>query len=78
MTSTQGTCTRTTSSKPKTKDGTVTCHVGTIAGGGSVTITIVVTATTPGTINAPANVMASNVTADTDDSATATNTVKGD
>jgi uncharacterized repeat protein (TIGR01451 family) len=75
MTSTRGTCSRSTSSNPKTKDGLVTCNAGTLAGGASVTITIVVTATSPGAISATATVTAANVTADTDDTATATNKV---
>jgi uncharacterized repeat protein (TIGR01451 family) len=78
VTPSQGTCSRSTSTNPKTKDGSITCNVGTLAGGSSVTITIIVTATTPGTISATASVTASNITADPDDTATATNTVNGD
>jgi uncharacterized repeat protein (TIGR01451 family) len=76
-TATQGSCSRSTSSNPKTKDGTITCNLGTLAGRGTVTITIVVTATTPGTVSATAAVTASTVTGDTDDTATATNKING-
>jgi uncharacterized repeat protein (TIGR01451 family) len=74
----QGSCTRSTSSTPKTKDGTVSCGVGALAGGASATITIVVTPTKPGTVTNTATVSATNVTpSDADDSATATTTVTG-
>jgi uncharacterized repeat protein (TIGR01451 family) len=74
----QGTCTRSTSSTPKTKDGTVTCSLGTLAGGGTATVTITVTPTKPGTLTDTATVTASNITpSDSDDSATATVTVQG-
>ena len=70
---TQGTCTR-----PSTpKGGAVTCSLGSLGGGDSATVTIVVTTTTPGTLSDTATTAASNVTADADDSATATTTVTG-
>jgi uncharacterized repeat protein (TIGR01451 family) len=74
---TQGTCTRTTTGKPKTKDGTVSCAVGSLAAGASVTVTITVTPTKPATVSDDATVTASNVTADRDDSASVTTTVQG-
>lgn len=77
MSTTNGTCTRTTSGTPKTQDGNVTCSVGTLAGGSSATVTIVVTPTKPGTLNDTASVTATGISADSDDSATATTTVTG-
>jgi uncharacterized repeat protein (TIGR01451 family) len=77
MVTTQGTCTRTASDTPKTKDGTVTCSVGSLGAGNTATITIVVTPTKPGTLTNTATATASNVTADPDDSATTTTTVTG-
>jgi uncharacterized repeat protein (TIGR01451 family) len=69
----QGSCAR-----PATpKGGTVTCTVGSLAGGASVTITITATATKPGTVSDNAKVTASNVTADSDDTASAATTVQG-
>jgi uncharacterized repeat protein (TIGR01451 family) len=75
---TQGACTRTTTTKPKRKGGLVSCNLGSLEGGKSATITIAVTATKPGIVNAKAVVTASNVTSDTDDEAPATTTVLGD
>ena len=75
---TQGACTRTTTTKPKKKGGLVSCNLGSLEGGKSATITIAVTATKPGIVNAKAVVTASNVTSDTDDEAPATTTVLGD
>ena len=75
---TQGACTRTTTTKPKTKGGLVSCNLGSLEGGKSATITIAVTATKPGIVNAKAVVTASNVTSDTDDEAPSTTTVLGD
>ena len=77
MATTQGTCTRTTTSPPKTKGGTVSCTVGDLAVGASATVTIVVTATKPGTLSDTATVSATGTSPDTDDSATATTTVTG-
>jgi uncharacterized repeat protein (TIGR01451 family) len=74
---TQGSCPRTPSTGPKTKGGTVSCTVGSLAAGASVTVTINVTATRPGTVSDAATVTASNVTADPDDSAAARTTVTG-
>jgi uncharacterized repeat protein (TIGR01451 family) len=73
---TQGSCTRTAGSSP-TKDGTVTCTVGSLAAGASVTVTITVTPTKAGTATDNAGVTASNVTADSDDTASASTTVQG-
>jgi len=75
--SSQGTCTRTTTGSPGPKGGTVTCTVGTLTPGTTATITIIVTATTPGTISATANVASPAVTADGEETATATATVLG-
>jgi uncharacterized repeat protein (TIGR01451 family) len=74
---TQGSCTRTPSGPPKTKGGTVSCTVSSLAAGASVTVTITVTPTTPGTVSDAASVTASNVTADSDDTASASTTVQG-
>jgi hypothetical protein len=74
---TQGSCTRTPSGPPMTKGGTVSCTAGSLAAGASVTVTITVTPTTPGTVSDNASVTASNVTADPDDSASASTTVYG-
>jgi hypothetical protein len=51
--------------------------VGSLAGGKSATITIVVTPTKPGTLTNAAAVTATSITPDGDDSATATTTVQG-
>jgi len=56
MSPSQGTCTRSTTTKPKTKDGTVTCNLGSLSGGASATITIVVTPTRTGTLTNTASV----------------------
>jgi uncharacterized repeat protein (TIGR01451 family) len=72
-TTSQGSCTRPAASK----GGTVNCTVGSLAAGASVTITITVTATKPGTVIDATTVTAGNVTADADDSATATTIVTG-
>jgi uncharacterized repeat protein (TIGR01451 family) len=77
----QGSCKRTVSTTTnKNKGGTVTCSLGTLAGGATATVTIVVTPTIMGTLTnpKPATVTATNITpADSDDSATATVTVTG-
>jgi uncharacterized repeat protein (TIGR01451 family) len=78
ITAPQGTtCTRTPGGPPKPKDGAVKCDVGTLAGDSSVTITIVVTATTPRAMTNTASVTATNVTADADDTQATTTTVIG-
>lgn len=77
LSTTKGTCTRTTTVSPKTQGGTVSCSVGDLAVGESVTVTVAVTATTPGTLTATATATASNVPSDADDSATATTVVLG-
>ena len=76
MSTTQGTCTRSPGT-PKTKDGLVTCSVGSLGAGETATITIVVTPTKKGTLTDKATVSASNVTSDSDDEATAATTVPG-
>jgi uncharacterized repeat protein (TIGR01451 family) len=78
MSTTQGTCTRTTSNVPKTKGGLVTCNLDSLDGGKTATITILVTPTTKGTLKDTAVVSASNVSADADDSFTAITKVLGD
>ena len=70
---TQGSCTPPSTSK----GGTVSCAAGTLAAGGSVTVTITVTPTKPGTVSDHASVIAGNVTADSDDTASAPTTVQG-
>jgi hypothetical protein len=66
---TKGTCTL------ATKGRTVTCTVGTLAGGSSAMITIVVTPTKTGTLTDTATVKATGIKTDADDSATANTTV---
>jgi uncharacterized repeat protein (TIGR01451 family) len=76
---TQGTCIRKAGQgPPKTKDGGVFCKLGSLEGGKTATVTITVTPTTPGTLNAKASVKASNVTSDANDEETATTKVLGD
>lgn len=79
MSTSQGSCTRTAGTRPKTQGGTIACSIGTLAGGASATVTIVVTPTgKPGTLADTATVTASDITPpDSDDSATATVTVQG-
>jgi uncharacterized repeat protein (TIGR01451 family) len=78
VTTTQGTCTRSTTKKRKTKGGTVTCSVGDLGAGGSATITVLTKATKPVTLRNTAIATASNVTPEADNSATATTAVHGD
>jgi uncharacterized repeat protein (TIGR01451 family)/CSLREA domain-containing protein len=76
--SSQGTCTRSTATNPKPKDGTITCSVGNLANGAKVSITIVVTPTTPGTLTNTAKVKGTETDSDpSNNSATATTTVVG-
>jgi uncharacterized repeat protein (TIGR01451 family) len=78
ISSSQGTCTRSTATNPKPKDGTVTCSVGNLANGAKASITIVVTATTPGTLTNTAKVNGNETDPDsTNNSATATTPVIG-
>jgi uncharacterized repeat protein (TIGR01451 family) len=78
VSTTQGSCTRSTSTTPKTKNGTVSCSVGSLAGGQSATITIVVTPTTAGTLTNTATVSGDQTDpTPADNSATATTTVLG-
>ena len=66
-TSTQGSCSQ--------AGGTVTCNLGNINSGGSATVTIVITATTPGTITNTASVTATQFDPNTGNN-TATATTK--
>jgi uncharacterized protein DUF11 len=73
-TATQGTCARTPpATAPKTRGGTLTCHLGTLGAGATATVTIAVTPTTPGTLTS----IATGITPDSDDTATAATTVQG-
>jgi uncharacterized repeat protein (TIGR01451 family) len=74
---TAGKCTHTPSTAPATNGGTVSCTAASLTAGASMTVTIKVTATTLGTVSDAAKATASNVTADTDDSGTASTTVHG-
>jgi uncharacterized repeat protein (TIGR01451 family) len=78
VSTTQGTCARTTTSTPKTKNGTVSCNLGGLAKNASATITIVVTATKKGTLTNTASVHG-NETDPTpaNNTSTATTTVLG-
>jgi uncharacterized repeat protein (TIGR01451 family) len=77
--STQGTCTRSTTTTPEPKDGTVTCSLGGLANGATATVTIVVTPTTLGTLTNTASVTGDQADpTPADNSATATTTVLGD
>jgi uncharacterized repeat protein (TIGR01451 family) len=80
VSTTQGTCIRKVGppKTPKPKDGSVFCKLGSLEGGKTATITITVTPTKPGTLNAKASVRASNVTPDANDEEAATTTVLGD
>jgi len=55
VTPSQGTCVRSPTANPQPKGGTVTCSLGDLANGVSTRITIVATATTPGTLTNTAN-----------------------
>jgi uncharacterized repeat protein (TIGR01451 family)/CSLREA domain-containing protein len=74
----QGTCTRSTATNPQPKGGTVTCSVGNLANGAKATITIIATATTPGILTNTAKVNGNEADPDSsNNSATATTTVVG-
>jgi uncharacterized repeat protein (TIGR01451 family) len=78
VSSTQGTCTRSTTTTPKTKDGTVTCGLGALSNGASATVTIVVTATQPGMLTNTASVSGDQTDPNpANNSATATTIVLG-
>jgi uncharacterized repeat protein (TIGR01451 family) len=78
VSSSQGACTRSTATNPQPKGGTVTCSVGNLANGAKASITIVVTATTPGTLTNTAKVNGNETDPDSsNNSATATTTVVG-
>ena len=76
--SSQGSCTRSTTTKPAPKGGRVNCNLGDLANGTGASITIVATTTTPGTLTNTATV-SGNETDPTplNNSATATTTVIG-
>jgi uncharacterized repeat protein (TIGR01451 family) len=77
VSSTQGSCTRLTT-KPASRDGTVTCNLGGLANGASARITIIVTTTTPGTLTNTATVRGNEVDPNPlNNSATAITTVIG-
>ncbi len=78
VTPTQGACIRSTTKPNPTKDGTVTCNLGNLSNGASASITIVVTATTPGTLTNTATVVGNEIDPNVaNNSATATTTVIG-
>jgi uncharacterized repeat protein (TIGR01451 family) len=78
VSSSQGTCTRSTATNPKPKGGTVTCSVGDLANRADANITIVVTATTLGTLTNTAKVNGNETDPDSsNNSASATTTVVG-
>ena len=79
VSSTQGTCTRSTGTKHSPKGGTVTCSLGGLPNGGSATITIGLTATRPATLTNSASVTGDQQDPElANNSATATTTVVGD
>jgi uncharacterized repeat protein (TIGR01451 family) len=71
----QGSCASNSIGAKKTKTVVVTCAIGTLSGGANLMVTITVTADTKGAISDSANVTASNVGSDSDDSASASTTV---
>lgn len=76
--SSQGPCTRSTTSKPAPKGGTINCNLGDLANGTSASVTIVVTTTTPGTLTNTATVSGNETDPNPlNNSATATTTVIG-
>jgi uncharacterized repeat protein (TIGR01451 family) len=78
VTASQGTCTRTTTTNPLPKGGTLTCSLGNLANGASAAVTIVVTATTPDTLTNTASVSGNEADPSPgNNSATATTTVIG-
>jgi uncharacterized repeat protein (TIGR01451 family) len=78
VSSSQGTCTRSATTNPQPKGGTVTCTVGNLATGAKASITIVATATTPGTLTNTAKVNGNETDPDrSNNTATATTTVVG-
>jgi uncharacterized repeat protein (TIGR01451 family) len=78
VTASQGTCTRSTTTNPLPKGGTLTCNLGNLANGTSATIKSVVTATTPGTLINTARVSGNETDPNPgDNSATATTIVVG-
>jgi uncharacterized repeat protein (TIGR01451 family)/CSLREA domain-containing protein len=78
VSSSQGTCTRSTATNPQPKGGTVTCSAGNLANGAKATITIVVTTTTPGTATNTAKVSGNESDPDSsNNSSSATTTVVG-
>ena len=78
MSTSQGTCTRTTTTTPKSKNGTVRCTLGSLAKDASATITIVVTPTKKGTLTDTASATETETDNNSsDNSSTATTAVLG-
>jgi uncharacterized repeat protein (TIGR01451 family) len=78
VSSSQGTCTRSTTTSPEPKGGTVTCSVGNLANGAKASMSIGITATKPGTLTNTATVSANETDPDPNNNgATATTTVVG-
>jgi uncharacterized repeat protein (TIGR01451 family) len=78
VTASQGMCTRSTTTNPLPKGGTLTCSLGNLANDASARVTIVVTATTPGTLTNTARVSGNEQDPNPgDNSATATTSVIG-
>ena len=78
VSTTAGSCVRSAPpNPPRTKGGTVSCDLGSLAAGSSATVTVVVTATTPGTVVDDAGLTATGVTPDGDDGAGAATVVQG-
>jgi len=70
---TRGRCARTVTTT--NTDGTITCHLGILPTGATATVRITITPAKAGTLTDKGAVIATNVTKDADDSATATVTV---
>jgi uncharacterized repeat protein (TIGR01451 family) len=78
VSSTQGSCSRSTTTNPRPKDGTITCSLGNLANGASASITIIVTTTTSGSLTNTATVSGNETDPNPlNNSATATTTVIG-
>jgi uncharacterized delta-60 repeat protein/uncharacterized repeat protein (TIGR01451 family) len=78
VSSTQGSCSRSTTTNPLTKDGSITCSLGNLANGAKADVTIIVTTTTPGTVSNTATVGGNETDPNpANNSATATTTVIG-
>jgi uncharacterized repeat protein (TIGR01451 family) len=75
ISSSQGTCMRSTATNPQPKGGTVTCSVGDLANGADASITIVVTATTPGTVTNTAKVSGNETDPDSSNNSSSATTI---